>query len=92
MKISDSYRARHYRPLGNCKGGTPVLFKCAFHDKHDPDDPFIVNAVCSSYRPDKPQYRGKIAVTNLRTGELAYVDNDRPCERLDAEVIVEGTC
>ena len=58
--------------------------------KHESDDVFIRNEVCSSYRPRTTSGRescpGKIAVTNLRTGALAYVERTRAVEAVEAEV------
>ena len=89
MRIISSDRERDWHRLGAYHAGTPVRFRRAFHDKHKQDDVFIVNAVCSSYRPDDYKYTGKIAVTNLRTGDLAYVCPDRECTTIQAIVRLE---
>lgn len=68
-----------YSPLEAFKSGTPVRFAAPFHDKHKADDLFMVNGVCGSYRPEDHKYKGKICVSNLRTGEIAYLDKDRRC-------------
>jgi len=70
------------------KPGTPVMFRSAFHEKHSPDDVFIVNAVCISYRPEDRKYHAKICVTNLRTGHIGYVDKDRSCCCAQAHVVM----
>lgn len=79
-----------YSPLEAFKAGTPVRFAAPFHDKHAATDLFIVNGVCSSYRPEDRKYRGKVCVTNLRSGEIAYVDRDRRCICVDVVVAPEG--
>lgn len=90
MRIISSYSERLWSPLEAYKAGTPIRFRHPPHDKHDPKDVFIVNAVCSSYRPERNSgYVGKIAVTNLRTGELAYVCKERDCTSIQAIVRLE---
>jgi hypothetical protein len=75
-----------WTPVKAFHGGTPVRFQTAFHEKHKPEDLFIVNAVCSSYRPKDYKYTGKICVTNLRTGDIAYVEPDRSCVHVNCRV------
>lgn len=91
MRIISSICFRQWDTLGTFKSGTPVRFKNAFHEKHNPDDVFIVNAVCSSYRPEDHKYQGKICVTNLRTGEIAYVDSRRDAAFIECYVKLEET-
>ena len=79
-----------WSPLETYKAGTPVRFRKPFHDKHKADDLFMVNAVCNSYRPDDRKYCGKICVSNLRTGEIAYLDKDRRCIAVKVVVAPEA--
>lgn len=89
MRIISSYSERVWDTLGTFKSGTPIRFKSPVHDKHRLDDIFIVNAVCSSYRPEDPKYNGKIAITNIRTGALAYVEQRRHCAFIECYVKLE---
>jgi hypothetical protein len=79
MRIVQAKPWRDWAPVESLKAGTPIQFEHPFHQKHEADDLFIINAVCHSYRPDDRKYAGKVCVTNLRTGEVAYVDRDRRC-------------
>jgi len=81
-----------YSPLHAYKAGTPVRFKSPFHDKHNDNDLFMVNGVCGSYRPEERKYAGKICVSNLRTGEIAYLDKDRQCIAVKVVVSPEEEC
>lgn len=86
MKVISSVAWRDWKPVSAYHAGTPLRFKHAFHQSFRPDDIFIVNAVCSSYRPENRQYDGKVAVTHLKTGKLSYVAADRDCCHVDAVV------
>ena len=71
--------------------GDVVQFCGALHNKHEHDDYFIVNEVCSTYRPERHLKRrsyasAAIALTNLRTGSLAYLDPDREIIAIDCEL------
>lgn len=92
MRICESVQEQMWSPLEAYKAGTPVRFRTAPHDKHRQMDLFIVNAVCGSYRPEDRKYRGKICVSNLRTGEIAYIDKDRQCTSIAAVVQIDGEC
>ncbi len=81
-----------WSPLEAFKAGTPVLFASPFHDKHDEKDIFLINAVCTSYRPEQRKYERKICVSNLRTGDIAYVDKDRRCVVAKVVVTQEENC
>lgn len=78
--------------LHTVQGGVLIRFKDAFHQTNcRPDDLFIVNSVSGCYRPEKDQYRGKIAVTNVFTGHMSYLDKNRFVEILpDAVVLPHG--
>lgn len=92
MRICDSYGSRCRSTLCNVGHGKSVKFDQSFHQDMSCDQPFIVNQVCSSYRPEEAKYNGKVGVTNLRTGKLSYVDGSRKVEVLDAEVHICRPC
>jgi len=78
------------KELHSIKEGQTLRFANNLAQKHEPDDVFIRTEVCSSYRPRSMSGRescpGKIAVTNLRTGALAWVERTRTVELVEAEV------
>lgn len=87
MRIMETKPFIDWAPAESFKSGTPVRFEHAFHQKHRPEDLFIINEICGSYRPaDQSKYKYKIGVTNLRTGELAYVERDRRCAYVPSRV------
>lgn len=92
MRICDSYRCKKWRELEGVQAGTPIQFRTTFHQDNRRDDIFIVNAVSSTYRPADGKYRGKIGVTNLRSGHLSYVSETREIQVIDAEVMIEREC
>ena len=92
MRIISSEDSVMYSPLEAFKAGTPVRFAAPFHDKHAATDLFMVNGVCGSYRPEDRKYSGKICVSNLRTGEIAYLDKDRRCLAVKVVVAPEEGC
>ena len=78
------------KELHSVKEGQTLRFINNLASKHEPNDVFIRNEICSSYRPRTTSgiesCPGKIAVTNLRTGALAYVERTRAVEVVKAEV------
>jgi len=89
MKIISSVAWRDWKPLRAYHAGTPVRFRHAVHQMFTPDDLFIINDVCSTYRPGMGKYDGKIGVTHLKTGKLSYVDPERDCCHIEAVVKLE---
>jgi len=89
MKIIEAKCPAHLALSRIAEGGT-LRFKAILNTKHKDDDVFIVNEVCSSYRPKdtygKDKCTGKMAITNLRTGALCYADKSRPVYPVNAEV------
>ena len=54
--------------------GRAVYFKCQFHQDMDTSDPYLkIDASAYPNRNDQ----GKVAVVNLKTGRLSYVDRCR---------------
>lgn len=93
MRIISSVSDRNWKPLSHYKGGTPVRFRCAFHQDNRPEDVFMVNSICSGYRPDREKYNGKMVVTKLSNGRVSYVDPDREVSVVDCHVrLEEMTC
>lgn len=86
MKIVNGRGESHFA-LSRIATGDTLRFKSCLAHKHEPDDIFMVVGICSSYRPFI-MHEGKMPVVNLRSGELAYVDKNRPCYPVDAEVCV----
>ena len=79
--------------LRSFKGGDVVIFSQKIHEKHAKGDPFLLNQVCSSYMPHRAQHnasdfqRDMQAVTNLRTGHLAWFLKTKRCRLIeDAEL------
>lgn len=89
MRIISSVSDRNWKRLCKYKSGTPVRFRKSFNSDDRRDDVFIVNAVCSSYRPAGSCCDGKIAVTKLDDGRMSYVDPDREVSIVDCNVRLE---
>jgi len=89
MRITRYNANRHWVPIHTVAAGESVEFKHVFHQDCKPDDIFIVNDVCMSYRPGDYHYTGKIPVTNLRTGKLSYVDKGRQSALISSEVVLD---
>lgn len=92
MKVTNYPDCFPYKTLRDIPIGETLRFKCNPNPKHEPNDIFMVVGVCSSYRPSdykgRDKYPGKTPCVNLCSGELAYIDPDRTCLPINAEVWV----
>lgn len=86
MRVLSEDNDIFFSPVHSFVGGTPVRFAATFHERQRVDDVFIINDVTLSCRPENRSYRGKVGVTNLRTGRLAYIDADRSCVMVECHV------
>ena len=93
MQVISERSCTQWKYLHTVKSGSVVRFKHSFHQGNcNPEDIFLVNQVISGYRPQKAQYDCKLGVTNLRSGNLSYVERDREIEMLVAHVVIERDC
>ena len=85
MRIVRCGKHRCWINLEHVGDGSSVEFRQPFHQETCDGDVFIVTKVCSSYWPDSV-CRDKVAVTNLRTGKISYVDAEREVVKVHAKV------
>ncbi len=79
-----------WAPLDSFVEGAVVRFNSRFNNTFELDDIFIINQVCSTYQPFHGRTsEGKIAVTNLRTGDLSYVHDQREVRSIACHVHIE---
>lgn len=92
MKIVN-HRCEDSAVLHSIDHGAVIQLCEAVHNKHEADDYFIITEVCGSYRPHRTrtnkikEYASPaVAVTNLRTGALAYLDPERQAITIDCSL------
>ena len=85
MKVSNR-KCRNWRSLRDVRKGTAVQFKCQFHQDMCTDDLYIV--IDASAYPNHDN-QCKMAVVNLRTGRLSYVNSEREIEAINATVCID---
>lgn len=79
MDIEYGDSSTHLR-LYDVSAGECIRFRKPVHPKHDPYDLFMVLDVPSDYEPRvASKVEERIAVVNIRTGALAFVQQDREC-------------
>ncbi len=93
MKVIDERNIGNWRDLESASPGAPIQFKDSFHGTNcRPDDVFIVNSMSGCYRPAKHEYRGKVAITNIRTGHMSYLEKDRAVRFINVECTITDCC
>ena len=88
--VNDHVAWFDWHPLRRFGHGTVIRFRVVFNQKYTVHDIFIVNAVCNTYMPFHGRdAANKVAVTCLRTGDLAYAKSDREARQIEASVHID---
>ena len=97
MRIILKHKPGQCRQVSTIPAGKCVNFPVSFdRNKYDSDELFIVLNVCRPAKLNhddfdengnlKSKYSTETAVVSLRTGDLSWIEGDRRCSIVNAEV------